>query len=307
MSVRFSGMTPASTPATRYIQLSLLAAIVTIGMKLYAWHLTGSVGMLSDALESFVNLGAALFALLMIVIAAAPADAGHPFGHAKAEYFSSGFEGTLIFVAAAAILWTAIPRLWAPLPLESLGTGLWFVAGGTLVNFTVSRVLRRAAHRLRSVALEADASHLMTDVWTSAGVCAGLIGAALTGWLWLDPVIAIAVALHILREGWRLMRGAVEGLMDAALSPQELAIIDQVLDGFRARGASFDRLRTRRAGHERFVDLIVRVPGDWRVDVSHALLDDIEAAIGQALPGTRTLTHLEPVPDAAPDSARIPP
>ncbi|MEC5396288.1 cation diffusion facilitator family transporter [Uliginosibacterium sp. H1] len=281
--------------ATRYVWLSIVAALATIGLKLAAWWLTGSVGLLSDALESFVNLFAAVFALSMVIVAAAPPDEDHPYGHSKAEYFSSGFEGTLILLAAAAILWTAIPRLWAPQPLETLGIGLWLTAASTAVNLAVSRVLSGAAQRLRSVALEADARHLMTDVWTSCGVVIGLLAVLATGWLWLDAAIAVLVALRILAEGWRLMRGAVGGLMDEALPADDLAVIEDVLEGFRPRGLHFAELQTRRGGHARFISVKVRVPGDWRVDASHGLLDEIEAALAARLPGAQTVTHLEPL------------
>ena len=281
--------------AIPYIWLSIVTAIATISLKLYAWQVTGSVGLLSDGLESFVNLASALFALGMIVIATAPPDDDHPFGHSKAEYFSSGFEGTMIFIAAGAILWNAIPRLFAPQPLESLGIGLWFSAASTVLNFVVSRVLMNAARRLHSVALEADARHLMTDVWTSVGVVLGLICVAFTGWLWLDAVIAIGVALHILKEGFSLMRGAVDGLMDHALDADELATIETILNSYASRQVAYADLRTRRAGMARFVEVKIRVPGTWQVDEAHALLTDIEQRIERDVHGAHTSTHLEPL------------
>jgi cation diffusion facilitator family transporter len=281
--------------ASFYIRLSIIAAIATISLKLAAWWISGSVGLLSDALESFVNLAGASFALLMIRIARTPPDDEHPFGHSKAEYFSSGFEGTLIFAAAALILWSAIPRLAHPAELESLGIGLWFSTASTALNFFVSRMLAKAATRLHSVALDADARHLMTDVWTSVGVIGGLIAVALTGWLWLDALIAIAVALHILFEGWKLMRGAADGLMDQALPEAEIAAVDRVLKDFLPRGVAFSGLKTRRAGSTRFVHLTVLVPGDWRVDNAHELLDEVEARIGSALHDAQVTTHLEPL------------
>ncbi|MDQ8024138.1 MAG: cation diffusion facilitator family transporter [Moraxellaceae bacterium] len=294
---------PDRSDATRYVWLSIAAAVLTIGLKLAAWWITGSVGLLSDALESFVNLFAAVFALSMLIVAAAPPDEDHPYGHSKAEYFSSGFEGTLILLAAVAILWTSVPRLWTPQPLEELGLGLWLTAASTAVNFAVSRVLARAAQRLRSVALEADARHLMTDVWTSCGVVVGLLAVLATGWLWLDAAIAVLVALRILLEGWHLMRGAVGGLMDEALPAGDLATIEGVLDAFRPRGLHFADLQTRRGGHARFISLKVRVPGDWRVDTSHALLDEIETTLAASLPGAQTVTHLEPVEAVIPPQA----
>ncbi|WP_345531479.1 cation diffusion facilitator family transporter [Viridibacterium curvum] len=281
-----------------YISLSIAAAVATITLKLFAWWISGSVGLLSDALESFVNLVGASFALWMIQIASTPPDADHPYGHSKAEYFSSGFEGMLIFAAAALILWTAIPRLFAPTPLESLGIGLWLSAASTALNFMVSRLLSRAGQRLRSVALEADARHLMTDVWTTLGVIVGLIAVALTGWLWLDALIAIGVALHILFEGWKLMRAATAGLMDESLPGEDLASIETVLEDFRAQGASFLQLKTRQAGSTRFVHVTVQVPGDWHVDVAHDLLDKVEARIAEALQGAQVSTHLEPLRSA---------
>ncbi|MFT3737031.1 MAG: cation diffusion facilitator family transporter [Rhodocyclaceae bacterium] len=290
--------TPPLRDARFYISLSIAAAVATITLKLFAWWISGSVGLLSDALESFVNLVGASFALWMIQIASAPPDADHPYGHSKAEYFSSGFEGMLIFAAAALILWSAIPRLLTPAPLESLGLGLWLSAGSTALNFMVSRLLSRAGQRLHSVALEADARHLMTDVWTTLGVIAGLIAVALTGWLWLDALIAIGVALHILFEGWKLMRTATGGLMDESLPDEDLGCIDRALSDFRAQGASFLHLKTRRAGSTRFVHLTVQVPGDWRVDVAHDLLDRVEARIADVLQGAQVSTHLEPLRNA---------
>jgi cation diffusion facilitator family transporter len=289
----FKFITQASG-ATRYIHLSIAAAVATITLKLIAWKISGSVGLLSDALESFVNLAGALFALVMIQIANEPPDEEHPFGHSKAEYFSSGFEGTLIFAAAGAILWAAIPRLFNPAPLESLGLGLWLSAASTALNFAVSRTLSKAAKRLHSVALDADARHLMTDVWTTIGVICGLAGVALTGWQWLDALIAIAVALHILFEGWHLMRGAADGLMDQALPDEELAHVETVLNSYGERGVSWSNLKSRRAGSQRFVHVDVLVPGHWRVDSSHEMLDEIEQRIGQALGRAHVTTHLEP-------------
>lgn len=282
--------------ARGYIWLSILAALATITLKLLAWYLSGSVGLLSDALESFVNLAGAAFALTMLGIARTPPDDDHPFGHSKAEYFSSGFEGMLICCAAVGILVTAIPRLIQPQPLEALSIGLWFSAASTVLNFIVARVLAGAARRLRSVALEGDSRHLMTDVWTSVGVIAGLIAVQLTGWLVLDALIALAVACHILLEGWRLMHDAVQGLMDQALPAEELAQIDAVLKEFSARGLQFSGLMTRRAGSQQFVHMNVLVPGHWRVDEAHVLLDEIEARVSIAAGGAHTTTHLEPQP-----------
>lgn len=281
--------------ALRYIRLSVGAAIFTIVLKFIAWKLSGSVSLLSDAMESFVNLAGASFALFMLKLAAEPPDADHPWGHNKAEYFSSGFEGGLIFLAAAGILWAAVPRLFTPHELDSLGTGLWFSVASTLLNLAVAQLLRRAGRRLHSVVLEADGAHLMTDVWTSVGVVAGLIGVLLTGWLWLDALIAILVALHILSEGWRLMAGAFDGLMDKALAEDEVNRIEAILASYAAQHVSYRKLLTRRAGTRRFAHVDILVPGDWTVERAHDLLDEIEARIATEVDDTRATTHLEPV------------
>jgi cation diffusion facilitator family transporter len=285
----------ASQEALRYIRLSVAAALATIVLKFAAWWFSGSVSLLSDAMESFVNLAGACFALTMLKVAAEPPDAEHPWGHNKAEYFSSGFEGSLIFIAAGVILWAAIPRLFAPQPLESLGIGLWFSAASTVINLVVSIILKRAGQRLRSVVLDADAAHLMTDVWTSVGVVAGLIGIMLTGWLWLDAVIATLVALHILSEGWRLMSGSINGLMDEALAPEEVEQIHAILSGYAGQGVSFKNLLTRRSGTRSFAHVDILVPGDWSVEHAHKLLDEIEARIAAEVGNTQATTHLEPV------------
>ena len=275
--------------------LSIAAAVATIALKTLAWWITGSVGLLSDALESFVNLAGASFALWMILVTRAPADGEHPFGHGKAEYFSSGFEGILILGAAFAIIWAAAERLVAPQPLESPGWGLAWSAAATSINFVVARVLAKAAERFNSIALRADSRHLMTDVWTSFGVILGVGLVALTGWLRLDPIIAIAVGLNITREAWHLLRESVDGLMDRGLDTADLARAQAVLDTFAARGVAFAGLRSRRAGASAFVQVVVRVPGDWTVRAGHALLDEVEAALASELPGVDVTTHLEPL------------
>lgn len=290
--------------AITYIWLSVFASIATIVLKLVAWQVSGSVGLLSDAMESFVNLAGALFALFMLRVASIPADEDHPFGHSKAEYFSSGFEGSLIFIAAASILYAAIPRLLAPQALTALGEGLWFSAASTMLNLVVSLVLRRAGRQLRSIALEADATHLMTDVWTSVGVIGALFAIMFTGWLWMDALIAILVALHILFEGWRLMCTAVDGLMDRALAPDDIACVQAILRSYSQDSVSYRDLRTRGAGAERFVSVSVLVPGDWTVERAHNLLDEIEAKIAEKIPGARVDTHLEPVYCLIPSSVR---
>ncbi|MBL8446859.1 MAG: cation transporter [Zoogloeaceae bacterium] len=286
----------------RFIQLSIAAAIATIVLKMGAWWVTGSVGLLSDALESFVNLAGASFALWMIAIARTPADADHPFGHGKAEYFSSGFEGILIFGAALAILATAVERFLNPQPLAQVDIGLVFSAISTAINFLVARTLFRAAKEHQSVALDGDARHLMTDVWTSVGVIGAVAIVAITGWLWLDPLIAAGVGLNILREGTRLVRGSAQGLMDQSLPPEDLDRARTALDSFAANGIRYANIKTRLAGHQRFLSVDIRVPGEWSVRMGHTWLDRIETALGQALPGLHVVTHLEP--DDAPGARR---
>ncbi|PKO56286.1 MAG: cation-efflux pump [Betaproteobacteria bacterium HGW-Betaproteobacteria-21] len=278
-----------------YFWLATAAAVLTIVLKTLAWWTTGSVGLLSDAMESFVNLAGATFALWMVTIAKCPPDDNHQLGHGKAEYFSAGFEGVLILGAAAAIIWSAGLRLLESQPLESVGLGLAFSVGSSLINLGVAVSLGRAAVRLRSVALEGSSRHLMTDVWTSAGVVVGLILVGATGWLWLDAVVAILVGLHILWEGWALIRTSAHGLMDAALSTETVADIEGVLNHFAERGVSFANLRTRRAGADSFVYVDVRVPPEWTIVHTHDLLDEIETAVHRMLPGARVFTHPEPL------------
>lgn len=289
-------MLPAALDRHHFAWMSIAAAVATIAFKTVAWWITGSVGLLSDALESFVNLAGASFALWMIIVTQAPADGVHPFGHGKAEYFSSGFEGILILGAALAIIWAGIERLITPQPIEAPGVGLAWSAVATAVNFAVARVLGRAGARLNSIALTADSRHLMTDVWTSVGVIGGVGLVAVTGWLVLDPLIAIAVGLNITREAWHLIRESVDGLMDRSLSPEVLAQIEGALKGFGARGVAYRDLRTRRAGASAFVQVVILVPGDWTVRQGHAILDQIEAALTSAVPGLEVTTHLEPLP-----------
>ncbi len=274
--------------------LSIATAIVTIALKTWAWWLTGSVGLLSDAMESLVNLAGAGFALWMILLTRAPADDRHHFGHGKAEYFSSAFEGVLIFIAALAIIATAVPRLVTPQPLESVGLGLAVSLVSTAINFAVAIILRRAGKRLNSIALEADSRHLMTDVWTSVGVVSGVLLVALTGWLRLDAIVAIAVGIHILIEGHHLMRASVDGMMDTAMDEESLAGIRATLDGFAGRDVAYKNLKTRRAGVESFIQVDVLVPRDWSVGQGHDVLDEIEARLAQILPHASIVTHLEP-------------
>jgi cation diffusion facilitator family transporter len=273
--------------------LSVAAALPTIAMKTGAWWLTGSVGFLSDALESLVNLAGATFALLMVNLARTPADDHHPWGHGKAEYFSAAFEGGLIFLAALAILVAAGERLVNPQPLGELGIGTALSVAASVINFAVARVLFEVGRRHHSMALEADARHLMPDVWTTAGVVVGVGLAAALGWHWLDPLIAIAVALNILREGWHLMRRSVDGLMDRALGAGDIAKIEAVFAAFAGRGCRFANLRTRAAGPLRFAHVDLLVPGHWSVTRAHDLADEIERAVDRI--GTTLTTHVEPV------------
>lgn len=284
---------------SRYAWLSVAAALTTMGLKLLAWKLTGSVGLLSDALESLVNLGGALMAVWMLRVASLPPDEGHPYGHSKAEYFSSGFEGLLIAVAALAIVWTALPRLFAPQPLEQPGLGLAVSAAASLINLAVAGVLLGVGRRQRSITLEADGHHLMTDVWTSAGVLAAVALVWLTGWLLLDPLIALLVAVNVLWTGRRLLRESVQGLMDASLPEAERRQLEQVLDEFRARGVVFHAIRTRRSAARRFASMHVLVPGGWSVQKGHDLLQELERRIADQLRPISVFTHLEPIEDPA--------
>jgi cation diffusion facilitator family transporter len=283
----------------RFAWLSIAAAIATIALKAFAYFLTGSVGLLSDALESFVNLAGALMALAMLSLAARPADANHTYGHGKAEYFSSGVEGGLILIAAVSIGVAAVDRLLHPRPLEQIGLGLAVSVVASLVNLGVSVVLMRAARQYDSITLRANAHHLMTDVWTSAGVLVGVGAVALTDWLWLDPVVALAVAANIIWTGVRIVHASILGLMDTALPAVELAAITTVLDRYSANDVQYHALRTRQAGPRRFVSVHVLVPGAWTVMQGHDLLERIEADIRAALPLVSVLTHLEPLEDPA--------
>ncbi|MDR3415702.1 MAG: cation diffusion facilitator family transporter [Nevskia sp.] len=282
---------------TRYARLSALTAVLILGLKLGAWMLTGSVGLLSDALETLTNVGGALMALLMLRLAAQPPDEEHAYGHSKAEYFSSGFEGMLIFLAAAVIMIEAVPRLLAPQPLQRPGVGLAVAAVAAVLNFAVARLLERAGDRHHSITLQADARHLMADVWTTAGVIVGVGLVMLTGWLWLDPLVALLVALNVLWEGFKLVRESATGLMDAAWPEQDRLTLLQVLEEFRSQGADFHALRTRRSAAQRFVDFHVLVPGGWTVQRGHDLLEQIERRLAERLPNVTVLTHLEPAED----------
>jgi cation diffusion facilitator family transporter len=284
---------------TRFAWLSIAAALVTMALKTIAYWLTGSVGLLSDALESLVNLAGAVMALAMLSVAARPADEDHAFGHGKAEYFSAGAEGAMIVIAAVSIAVAAVDRLLHPRPIEKVGIGLAVSVGASLVNLAVALILRRAARVHRSATLNASSHHLLTDVWTSAGVLVGVGAVALTGWLVLDPVVALAVAANIVFTGGRIMRDSVAGLMDAALPPNELAVLRELLDRYAADGIEYHALRTRQSGARRFVSVHVLVPPEWTVQQGHDLLERIEADVRRALPPVTVDTHLEPLGDPA--------
>jgi cation diffusion facilitator family transporter len=287
------GLLAQLTPR-RLLLVSAVVAVVTIALKALAWQLTGSVGLLSDALESFVNLASALFALVMVTVAQAPPDEEHPYGHHKAEYFSSGFEGILIIGAAVGIFWAASHRLLNPEPLEQVGWGLGLAVASSALNGLLAWVMFQAARAHRSIALEADARHLVTDVWTSAGVVVGLSLAAVTGWLWIDGLVAMGVALNILREGVSLLRRSSQGLMDEALEPEVQAEIQRTLEGFAHATIRFDHVTTRKAGQRRFVDLHMHMPADWTLRRASALRTSVEQALMAAVPGLRATIQLLP-------------
>jgi len=278
-----------------YLKLSIAVALATIALKTGAWWVTDSVSLLSDALESLVNLAGAMFALTMVTVADQPPDADHPYGHHKAEYFSSGFEGVLIMVAALAIMWAAGHRLLDPQPLDDVGLGLALSVASSVLNGALAFAMLRKAREHRSMALEADARHLITDVWTSAGVVVGLLAVKFTGWLWLDPVVAILLALNILREGGSLVRRSADGLMDRALEPEVRAEIEKALDVFRHQAIRFDHVTTRRAGQRRFVDLHMHMPSGWTLGRAAALRTSVEQALMSAVPGLRASIQLLPM------------
>ncbi|MGZ9223373.1 MAG: cation diffusion facilitator family transporter [Anaerolineales bacterium] len=283
---------------TRFAWLSIGAALATITLKTVAFFLTGSVGLLSDAIESLVNLAGASLALIMLSIAARPADESHVYGHSKAEYFASITEGLLILGAATGITSAAIDRLLHPQQLEQLGFGLAVSVAASAINFAVARILMREGRTRNSITLEADAHHLMTDVWTSVGVISGVAIAGVTGWNILDPLVAIAVALNIIWTGVKLVRRSVSGLMDTALPEREQKLIQEVMGKYREKGVNFHALRTREAAARRFVSVHMLVPGDWTVHDAHHVAEDFESDIRAALGGVITVfTHLEPVED----------
>ena len=283
---------------TRFAWLSIGAAVATIALKALAYLLTGSVGLLSDALESFVNLAGAVMALTMLTIAARPADESHVYGHSKAEYFAGFTEGLLILGAAVGIISAAIDRLIYPRELEQLGLGLAVSVGASTINFFTARTLMREGRERSSITLEADAQHLMTDVWTSIGVISSVAIAGLTGWTILDPIVGIAIALNILWTSFQLLSRSVSGLMDAALPEKEQNLIQSVISKYRAQGVRFHALRTRQAAARKFVSVHMLVPGEWTVHDAHHIAEDFESDIRATLGGAVTVfTHLEPVED----------
>ena len=294
-----SSVHPSKLTPRRLMAVSVVVALLTITIKTGAWWITGSVGLLSDAMESLVNLAAALFGLWMVTVAARPADDDHPFGHDKAEYFSAGFEGILIFGAAAAIIWSALPRFWHPQPLEQVGLGLGLSVLASALNGLLAWVMLYASRLHRSIALEADARHLLTDVWTSAGVLVGLVLVGITGWLWLDPLLAIGVALNIVWEGGKLIRRSVHGLMDAAVDPHDQAEIDAVLTRFTLHQGGeplvrFDHVMTRKSGQRRFVSLHMHMPASWTLAQADDWRNQVERALAQAVPGLHASLQMLP-------------
>jgi cation diffusion facilitator family transporter len=283
---------------TRYAWLSIVAAVMTIALKSTAYLITGSVGLLSDAAESVVNLVAAIVALAALTVAARPADASHHYGHGKAEYFSAGLEGLMIFAAAGVILASAVLRFIHPAALDSVGIGVAISALATVINGLVGLLLIRVGRRRRSVTLTADGKHLMTDVWTSVGVLVGVVLVGITGWERLDPAVAAIVGVNILITGGRLVTQSVRALLDQALSPQDMAIVIAAMDRFRSAEVGFHGLQTRQSGRYTFVSMHVLVPGAWTVRRGHDLLEQVETAVRQALPDSTVLTHLEPKEDA---------
>ncbi len=288
----------ASKSLKKFIYLSIVAAVLTISLKGTAFLMTGSVGLLSDALESCVNLVAALVALVVLQVAEKPADDEHAFGHSKAEYFSSAIEGGLIVVAACSIVWSAYPRLSDPQPLENMGLGLLISMGASLINLGVALVLLREGAKSHSITLVADGKHLMVDVWTSVGVLFAIGLVKLTGWLILDPIIAMLVALNIVWAGYKLMHQSARGLIDTAIPAEERKEIEFIFDHYRESGIEFHSLMTRQAGQRKFISVHILVPGEWTVQRGHDLLEIIEAKVrANFLFPVTVFTHLEPVED----------
>ena len=284
----------------RYAWLSIAAAVATIALKGFAWRTTGSIGFLSDALESLVNLAAAILALSMLRLAASPPDNEHPFGRSKAEYFSAGIEGAMIVMASGAILWAAVPRLLAPQPIEAPLLGMLLTGVATAINLAVGITLIRVGRREDSITLEADGRHLMTDVWTSVGVIIGVALAAWTGWMVVDPILGVAVAGHILWEGFGLMGRSVSGLLDVSISQIDQHEITRLFQEYSRRyGVSFHALRTRQAGARRFITFHLLVPDEWTVSHAHKLSEEIESRVRAMVPNSNVMTHIEPVGDPA--------
>lgn len=284
-------------PLTRYAWLSIGAAILTILMKATAYVLTGSVGLLSDALESTVNLAAAIVALLALRIASRPANDEFMFGYSKVEYFASGFEGGMILLAAVGIIISALPRLVSPQPLEQVGLGLAISVGASLVNLLVARVLMNAGRKYNSITLEADARHLMTDVLTTVGVLAGIVLVELTGWLRLDPLIALAVGVNIIFTGYKLLVRSGRGLLDMSLPEEELQSVKSILNNYQSQGIGYHALRSRQAAARKFLVVHLLVPGAWTITAGHTLADQIENQIRSAVPNSSVVTHIEPMED----------
>jgi len=289
--------TAPRTSLTRYAWLSIAAAVITILLKLSAYFVTGSVGLLSDALESFVNLAAAIVALIALNLAARPPNDEFAFGYSKVEYFSSGFEGGMILLAAVAIIATAIPRLIQPVPLEQLGLGLVISVIASLINLGVALVLLRAGRQHNSITLEADGKHLMTDVWTTAGVLVGIALVWITGYQRLDPIVALLVAANIVFTGYRLLSRSARGLLDRAIPPEELREVHDILDSYQSRGVQYHALRTRGAAARNFIAVHLLVPGNWTVQQGHLVSEEIETRVREAIPSTNIVTHVEPVDD----------
>lgn len=294
-----SAPSPDRSKLTRFAWLSIGVAVLTIGLKTVAYLVTGSVGLLSDALESIVNLVGALMALGMLTIAARPADENHTYGHSKAEYFSSGVEGTLILLAAVSIAYAAIQRLITPRPLEQVGIGLLVSVAASLANLAVALILRRAGKQYNSVSLTANSHHLLTDVWTSAGVLLGVGAVVVTGWQTLDPLIAIVVAANIVWTGVGILKNSITGLMDGAIPKEDLAAIQSLLDRYQEKGIEFHALRTRQSGSVKIISMHVLVPGDWTVDRGHKLVSQLEDAVRGAVEDSVIFTHLESLSDPA--------
>jgi len=288
---------PSTGNLTRFAWLSIAAAVITIAMKLSAYWLTNSVSLLSDALESLVNLVAAIVALIVLNIATRPADEEFAYGYSKVEFFSSGFEGGMILLAAGSIIYTAIPRLIDPQPLEQVGFGLAVSITASLVNLGVARVLASAGKRYNSITLEADAHHLMTDVITTAGVIGGVVMVAITGWTRLDPLIAMIVAANIVYTGFSLLRRSAQGLLDKALPGEDMQQVQQVLNNYGPQGVKFHALRSRSAAARGFVSMHILVPGGWTVKRAHDMAEKIERDVRSRLPGTVVFTHIEPLED----------